>query len=142
MNDKPPASPTLTSREEDLVAIAQLVTRAEVVQNDIEAFTALLSEDVIIVNFAGRRIFGREPFRKAMAEALGAGLGAVRTRNELVDIKLIAPDMAVVSCIKHIGDENTGTGNNLPTRGSLTLLVVRLDGHWRIALSQTTPIKV
>jgi uncharacterized protein (TIGR02246 family) len=130
----------LTSQEQDIAAIRQLVADAEDAQSDTERFTQLLTPDFVIVNIAGRRLIGRDQIRQAMAKALETHLANVLTRYELVDITFIRPDVAIVSCIKHISDENEDSEDTLPSKGSFTLVVSREVDGWRIALAQTTGI--
>jgi uncharacterized protein (TIGR02246 family) len=130
----------LTSQEQDIAAIRQLVADAEEAQSDTERFTQLLTPDFVIVNIAGIRLFGREQVRQAMAKAMETHLANVLTRFELVDITFIRPDVAIVSCIKHISDENEDPASALPTKGSFTLVVTKELAGWRIALAQTTGI--
>ena len=124
----------------DLTAIRALVDEAAGLQNDTDGFVRLLTEDVVIVNVAGRRIIGRERFREAMAAALQTRLARVITRNELLDVTFVRPDVAVVSVIKHISDENEDADGAIPSQGSLTLVVAKQGDAWRIAVAQTTPI--
>ena len=122
----------------DLTAIRALVDEAASLQNDTDGFVRLLTEDVVIVNVAGRRIIGRERFREAMSAALQTRLANVITRNELLDITFVRSDVAVVSVIKHISDENEDANGAIPSQGSLTL--VKEGDAWRIAVAQTPPI--
>jgi uncharacterized protein (TIGR02246 family) len=130
----------LTTQEQDIAAIRQLVADAETFQSDTERFTNLLTPDFVIVNIAGIRLLGREPVRQAMAKALETHLANVLTRNELVDITFIRPDVAIVSCIKHISDKNEDAANGMPAKGSLTFVMTKEADGWRIALAQTTAI--
>lgn len=132
--------------EEDDVAIRETVAEAERYQNDVTPFIALHTPDAIIVNVAGRRVRGRETLREAMEHALASPLAKVITKTEIEDIVFVAPDVAIVSCLKHISDERddasrNGAGASLPNAGSLTYVVVKRDGGWRIAAAQTTPIQ-
>ncbi|MAT07224.1 MAG: DUF4440 domain-containing protein [Acidimicrobiaceae bacterium] len=108
-------------------------------QNDVEAFLALHDQDAVIVNFGGRRVVGRDALAQAMSEALGSPLADVRTTNDVIDVRLVRPDVAVVSCVKHVRDERAD-GEPLATRGSLTYVLVDHGGAWQVALAQTTPI--
>jgi uncharacterized protein (TIGR02246 family) len=124
----------------ELEAIRALVDEAATVQSDTDGFMRLLTDDVVIVNIAGRRVIGKEPMREAMSAALQTRLANVITRNELLDITFIRPDVAVVSVIKHVSDENEDASDTIPRRGSLTMVVAKEHDEWRIALAQTTPI--
>ncbi len=76
-----------------------------------------------------------------MTAAMKTSLAGVITENEVIDITFIGPDSAVVSCLKTITDLNGPEAlDNLPKTASLTYLMIRVDGEWRIALAQTTPI--
>jgi uncharacterized protein (TIGR02246 family) len=81
-----------------------------------------------------------------MTQALKTPFARVYTRNELVDVRFLRPDVALVSCIKHISDEREPTAKDsnapLSERGSLTFVLVKEEGNWLIALAQTTPITV
>jgi uncharacterized protein (TIGR02246 family) len=122
----------------NVTAIRDLVAAAERHQNDVEEFVALHHPDLVLVNIAGRRVLGRDALRDAMTAALKSPLAKVFTRLEIEDVRFIRPDVAVVSCAKHVSDER-GEGSALPTRASLTFTVVREPEGWRIAVAQTTP---
>lgn len=118
--------------------IHDLVGQAERHQNDVDDLLALHTPDAIIVNIAGRRVIGRDAFGHAMRQALGSSLAQVRTRIEVEDIQWVTPDVAIVSCVKHVYDEREDAGG-LPAEGALTYVVRRSGDEWRIALAQTTP---
>ena len=122
-------------------AIAELVEAAVRHQSDPEAFLALHTDDVVIVNIAGRRVLGRSTFEAAMRSALASPLADVTTTVEVEDVRFLRPDVALVSCTKHVHDARAEPGAGLPPAGSMSYVVVD-DGHgWRIALAQTTPIR-
>jgi uncharacterized protein (TIGR02246 family) len=124
---------------QDEAAIRQLVADSQTYQSDVERFTALLTEDVAIVNIAGIRVLGREAFRDAMTRALATSLASVLTTTEVLDLRFVRPDVALVSCLKRVIDPKAGPGG-LPASGALTYVVVRRPEGWRIALAQTTPM--
>ncbi|QFU93429.1 SgcJ/EcaC family oxidoreductase [Amycolatopsis sp. YIM 10] len=123
----------------DTDAIRQTIANAEKHQNDTDEFIALHTADALIVNIAGRRVLGRGAIREAMERALATPLAKVLTRTEIVDIRFTTPDVALVSCMKHVSDERED-GGELPAKGSLTYVVAREGDDWKIALAQTTPI--
>jgi uncharacterized protein (TIGR02246 family) len=125
--------------QQDVTAIRALVEAAERYQSDVAEFVALHHPDLVLVNVAGRRVLGREALGKAMTAGLNSPLAKVFTRLEIEDIRFVRPDVALVSCVKHVSDER-GEGSALPTRGSLTFTVVREPEGWKIAVAQTTPI--
>ncbi len=124
--------------EQDISAIRDLVASADRHQSDVAEFVALHHPGLVLVNIAGRRVLGRDALRDAMTAALKSPLAKVFTRLEIEDVRFIRPDVAVVSCAKHVSDER-GEGSALPTRASLTFTVVREPEGWRIAVAQTTP---
>ena len=135
----PPLNP---DRELDEERIRDLVTRSQRAQNDPEELPSLHTSDLVLVNFAGRRLFGRETFASAMAEALASPLQDVRTELEVLDIRFPTRDVAVVSLVKTIHDERdrTEAASELPVSGAMTYVVTRDGDDWLIALAQTTPV--
>jgi uncharacterized protein (TIGR02246 family) len=119
--------------------LRQLVEDVQDAQSAVEPFLKLHTAETVIVNFGGRRVRGREHLRQAMESALASPLAEVTTTAEIHDIQFIRPDVALISCTKHVTD-GRATGDLLATRGSLTYVAVEDDGEWRIALAQTTPI--
>ncbi|HEY9413027.1 MAG TPA: SgcJ/EcaC family oxidoreductase [Jiangellaceae bacterium] len=131
--------------EQDIAAIEQVVADTERFQNDTEGFTRLLTENAALVNYAGRRVLGRSAIHAAMTKALETPLASVYTKNEIVDIRLLRPDVALVSCIKHISDERDPSARDaaapLLEQTSLTFVMVKEVGTWLVASAQTTPIR-
>lgn len=115
----------------DHEAIERVVRDAEELQSDVRGFTALLTEDVSLVNIAGIRLRGRDQVTEVMTKALRTPLKDVLTKNELLDITFLRPDVALADLKKHVNDGRTG---------ALTFVLVKDDGIWRVALMQTTPI--
>jgi uncharacterized protein (TIGR02246 family) len=136
-------SPTGTVASDAAVAaIRRVVADSERLQSDVDGFTDLLTDDVVIVNFGGRRVFGRTAVRTAMQQALASPLADVTTTQEIEAVHFLRPDVALVSCVKHVHDGRgaAGSGSPLRERGMLTLVLVDRDGRWRIASAQTTPV--
>jgi uncharacterized protein (TIGR02246 family) len=136
---------TAEQHNQDRAAIEKIVADAEKLQFDVDGFTGLLAPDAVLINFFGRRLHGRDAVYEAMAAALQTPLKDVVTRHELVDVIFPGPDVAIASIVKHVSDEResapTDTGAALQNRGAMTLVLVRQDAEWLIALAQTTPIK-
>lgn len=125
--------------EQDAVEeIRELVGRLQGLQSQVEPFVDLHTAETVIVNFGGRRVLGRENLRAAMEAALASPLAEVTTTNEVHDIRFVRPDVAIVSCTKHVSDQRE-TSEKFATSGSLTYVLVNDDGAWRVALAQTTP---
>jgi uncharacterized protein (TIGR02246 family) len=126
-----------------IAAIHHLVAEAERLQNDLEGFTALLTDDAVIVNFGGRRVRGRDAIHRAMRVALDSPLADVVTTQTVESVRFVRPDVALVELVKYIDDrrERSEPGSvPLADRGMLTFVVVEQQGEWRIASAQTTPV--
>ena len=133
---------TNPDRALDEKRIRDLVARSQAAQNDSEVLPALHTQDLVLINFGGRRLFDRETFSSAMAEALSSPLQDVRTSLEVLDIRFATPDVAIVSLTKTIHDERRGAEREagLPTTGAMTYVLTRHGDDWLIALAQTTPV--
>ncbi|MGW4066311.1 SgcJ/EcaC family oxidoreductase [Nocardia grenadensis] len=145
MSSSNSAKPTATEGTpplsiDDERAIRDLVALADRSQTNAAVLPALHTDTTAIVNFYGRRLLGRDTFEAAMSAALGGGLGAVRTSVEVIDIRPLTADAALVSCIKTVYDERPDAGQIPPTTGALTYVTVRTASGWKIGLAQTTPI--
>ena len=126
----------------DEPAIRALVQQATDAQNDPETFIPLHAPDAVIVNFFGRRVLGRDALEQAMRAALSSPLKDVRTEVEIVDLRPVSDSVVLVSCIKTVHDERGEGGDDLPaSAGALTYVVTHVDGSWKIASAQTTPIR-
>lgn len=121
--------------------IGELVAKAVRHQSDPEELLALHTDEVVIVNIAGRRVFGRENFAAAMRRALASPLADVTTTVDVEDVRYLRADVAIVSCTKRVQDARPEGADELPTAGVMSYVVVRAAGGWQIALAQTTPIR-
>ncbi|WP_328845653.1 SgcJ/EcaC family oxidoreductase [Streptomyces sp. NBC_00258] len=142
-NATDPARPALSAQDTDELLIRELVARSQEAQTDPEVLPALHTSDLVLINLAGRRVFGREAFASAMTAALASPLKDVRTTLEVDDIRFVRPDVAVVSLTKTVHDERPDMQgpSDFPSTGAMTYVMTRgEDDDWRIALAQTTPI--
>lgn len=128
------------SREED--EIRQLIADAQQAQFDVPALMALHDEDAVVVNMAGRRVFGRPAFEAAMTQALASALQHVPTVMQVDRVQFLGPECALVFCTKTVHDHRPAADRTeLPGRaGMTTYVVVRRRDGWRIACAQTTPL--
>lgn len=134
-------TPTAPSaRDLDEKRIREFVARSQQAQSDPDVLPALHTPDMVIINFHGRRLFGRETFAAAMTEALSSPLKDIRTELEVNDIRFTTPDVAVVSLTKTVHDERADAPDTAPLTGAMTYVLVRAGDDWRIALAQTTPV--
>ena len=130
-----------TVTEADDLAVRDVVARAAAAQSDPAALSRLHTPDAVVVNLAGRRVLGRADLAAAMVAALSSPLRAVRTSVDVLDVRLAAADVAVVSCLKRVHDERAeGDRSDLPTVGALTYVMIRSADGWLIALARTTPV--
>ncbi|WP_434599704.1 SgcJ/EcaC family oxidoreductase [Streptomyces sp. A5-4] len=136
-------STTDSDSDSDKERIRELVALTQEAQIDPDVLPGLHTSNLVLINLAGRRLFDRETFASAMAEALSSPLKDVRTELEVNDIRFATPDVALVSLTKTVHDERSETAGSteLPLAGVMTYVMVRQGDHWRIALAQTTPIQ-
>lgn len=122
--------------------IHQLVADAQKYQFDVAELMKLHVDDAVIVNMAGRRLFGKQAFEAAMSQALASPLQHVPTTTVIDSVRFVTPDCAVVSCTKTVHDQRADADRSaLPGRiGMMTYVVVRQGGGWVIASAQTTPL--
>lgn len=120
--------------------IVDLVSAAVRHQSDPDPFLALHTDDVVIVNIAGRRVLGRDDLKAAMHSALASPLADVTTTVDIDDIRFLRPDVALVSCTKHVNDGRPEPGDVMPAAGAMSYVVLNSGGRWQIALAQTTPV--
>ncbi|GGR86497.1 hypothetical protein GCM10010252_26460 [Streptomyces aureoverticillatus] len=134
---------TLPANDADKQKIRELVARSQEAQNDPDVLPALHTANLVIVNLVGRRLFGRDAFASAMAEALSSPLKDIRTSLEVDDIQFTTPDVAIVSLTKTVHDERPEALDSpeLPSIGAMTYVLTRQGDDWRIALAQTTPVR-
>jgi uncharacterized protein (TIGR02246 family) len=137
---------TTVVSDQEVQAIRAVIADTEALQSNADGFARLLTEDVALVNFGGRRVLGRDNVRHAMRQALETPFARVYTSIEVVDVRFLRPDVALVSCVKHISDEREPAARDadapLTERGSQTFVLVRERDNWLIALAQTTPMAV
>lgn len=128
--------------DQAIADITDLVEAAVRHQSDPEPFLALHTHEVVIVNIAGRRVLGRQDLEAAMRGALASPLAAVTTTVDVDDIRFLRPDVALVSCTKHVHDARAEPGDGIPQAGATTFIVTNGGDGWRISLAQTTPIRL
>jgi uncharacterized protein (TIGR02246 family) len=122
--------------------IRQLITDAQKYQFDVTELMKLHDDDAVIVNMAGRRLFGRRAFEDAMKQAVSSALQHVPTDTAIDRVHFLTPHCAVVSCTKTVHDNRPDDQKAaLPGRvGMTTYIVVQKGDTWVIASAQTTPV--
>jgi uncharacterized protein (TIGR02246 family) len=122
--------------------IRRLVAAAQQHQFNVDELMQLHDDDAVVINMAGRRLFGRQAFREAMEQALSSSLQHVPTVTEIDRVHFVAPGCAVVSCTKTVHDQRPAAEKTtLPgSVGLMTYVLVHKQGRWVIASAQTTPV--
>lgn len=122
--------------------IRRLVAAAQQHQFNVDELMQLHDDDAVVINMAGRRLFGRQAFREAMEQALSSSLQHVPTVTEVDRVHFVAPGCAVVSCTKTVHDQRPAAEKTaLPgSVGLMTYVLVQKQGRWVIASAQTTPV--
>jgi uncharacterized protein (TIGR02246 family) len=122
--------------------IRQLIADAQKHQFDVAELLKLHDDEVVIVNMAGRRVFGKAAFAEAMTQALSSPLQRVPATLEVDRVQFLSADSALVSCRKTVHDLRTAAERSpLPgSAGVTSYLVLRRKGRWVIALAQTTAV--
>jgi uncharacterized protein (TIGR02246 family) len=87
--------------------VRRLVADAQEYQFDVAELMKLHDDDAVIVNMAGRRLFGRPAFEEAMQQALASPLQHVPTATVVDRVRFLTPDCAVVSCTKTVYDHRS-----------------------------------
>ena len=122
--------------------IHRLIADAQQYQFDVARLMQLHDDDAVIINMAGRRLFGKPAFEAAMQQALSSALRHVPTTTVLDRVRFLTPDCAIVSCTKTVHDRRPDADSSaLPgSVGMTTYVVVRQGEGWVIASAQTTPL--
>jgi uncharacterized protein (TIGR02246 family) len=122
--------------------IRQLIADAQQHQFDVTEMMKLHDDDAVIINIAGRRVFGKRAFEDAMKQALSSALQHVPTVTVIDRVHFLTPGCAVVSCTKTVHDHRPADDKTaLPgSVGMTTYVVVQKGDGWLISSAQTTPL--
>lgn len=134
---------TIQNLDVETAAVRRVIDDAQRLQNDTDGYLGLHTDDAVIVNFGGLRVRGKDVIEERMRSALASPLAHVVTTIEVEGVHFLRPDVAVVDATKHVSDERDEPhrpDRPLTERGSLTYVLVKDDGQWRIAVAQTTPV--
>lgn len=140
INQKNTLPDPFPEREQDITLIHQLVSDAERFQNDPEKFVQLLAVDAILVNVAGYRVEGRDEIYKIMNKAVQTSLAEIKTKHNLLSIKFIRDDIALVTCTKEIFIEKENLYQK-EAAAVLNFVMEKNNGGWLISSAQNTLIK-
>jgi uncharacterized protein (TIGR02246 family) len=129
---------TVTSPEADLVAVHALLEQSQDAWNrgDGAAYGALFTDDATDVTYVGTVYRGGLEIGRAHQALFDSFLKGSRLVIEIVDIRFLGADAAVVVTR---GDVHKGRPKKLGKLATYTL--VRQGGSWRIAAVQKTQHK-
>ena len=129
-------APTAVDETEDIRALHRRLLDAWD-ERDAEAYAELFTADGTLVGFDGSTVDGRDDIRSHLGgifsdHATGSYVGAVR------DARLLGPDVGLLRAVTGLipaGQDDINPGTN----AIQSLVAVRADGAWRVALFQNTP---
>ena len=112
-------------------------------RHDMDAFAMLFATDADFVNVIGMRWIGREAIRQHHAASHATMFKTSTLRIGDTTARFLKADVATTRSEWTLSGVTAGTGQLAPTRtGILTHVLERIDGHWRIVLTQNTDISM
>jgi hypothetical protein len=108
---------TTAADDQDVEAIRAVVADTEALQSDADGFAGLLTENVALVNFGGRRVLGRDNVRQAMRQALETPSARVYTKTEVVDVPDVRAGQGAGQLADRAGTDNPDRGLSHPPGG-------------------------
>jgi uncharacterized protein (TIGR02246 family) len=130
--------------EADEKAIREIETRWEAGWNahDASALAQLVAPDTDFINARGRRIKSRDEFLEANSVAQRGIFKESVWKTHEVEIKLVAPELAIVHVYWTLRGDLDEHGHKRPEhQGLSTQVVVKREGRWLILASQSTAIQ-
>jgi uncharacterized protein (TIGR02246 family) len=130
------AAPTALDETGDIRALHRRLLEAWDAR-DADAYAELFAADGTLVGFDGSTVDGRDEIRSHLSGIFadhdtGSYVGGVR------EARLLDPDVGLVRAVTGLipsGQDDINPGTN----AIQSLVVVRTDGAWRVALFQNTP---
>lgn len=124
-------------------AIQELMGRFENAANEKkpELMADMVSPDAVIVNVAGIRFDGKAAFYAFIKKAMAGDLSNLLIKNEIIDIRFIRPDVAVVSAIQ-VAASKEGAVLKEHGQGMITSVLVKEAEEWLIVVAQNTMMGV
>lgn len=125
-------------------AIRRMATRFAETWNahDMEAMSALFTDDADFVNVAGMHWKGREQIRKEHARLHELQMKESTVTVRAVDVRFLKPDVALAHIEWKIeGDRDPDGTSRQPREGILSWVVTKRAGEWRIAAAQNTNLR-
>lgn len=137
------SAPADRSRAADEKAIRGIEAQWETAWNhhDVAAMVRLGTSDADWVNLAGEWFKGREAFAKSLEELHSGKVKESVWQSEGIQIKFLAPGIAVVHVyFNSHGDRNPDGTLMPPRRGIFTRVEEKRHGQWLVVASQATRI--
>jgi uncharacterized protein (TIGR02246 family) len=125
--------------EEGAVLTVPLRIRAAWERNDADAFAEIFVDNGSML-VGDEQLRGRDEIRKYMAAAFEGPYKGGRLTEEPLEIKLLAPDVAVAITqggVLYEGDTEVPPGRQVRTMW----VVTKKDGDWRLVSHQSSPLK-
>ena len=128
-----------TPRDSDEAEVRSLYERLLDAWNkrDAAAYAALFDDGANVVGFDGSQMTGRSEIETTLAQIFARHQTAPYV-SKVREVRLLTPDVAVLRAV--VGMVPPGQNDINPGVNAIqTLVAVRRDGRWRIALFQNTP---
>jgi uncharacterized protein (TIGR02246 family) len=132
-----PAGVQTPSSELDAVEVAALdATLSKLVAawnaGDLEAYASPFTDDAVYVTYFGRKLFGRGGIAEGHRRVFASAYRGSRLLNQQASYRFLRPD--VVVAVQDGGVETApGVSPDEDRRNTLTYVLVKNDGEWRIA---------
>jgi uncharacterized protein (TIGR02246 family) len=123
------------ARSGDAKAIRQLYAGYDAAwdKGDVAGLAMVWADDADHVEPDGRAIKGRAAIEKDLGQRFATDLKGTRSRQMIIGIRLIAPDVAVVDAAYEVSGARDAQGQSLPAlQGSYVDIWVKRAGKWRI----------
>ena len=109
--------------------------------HDMDAFARLFAIDADFVNVIGMRWVGRDAIKEHHAASHATIFKSSTLKIGDTSLRFLKADVATARSVWTLSGITSESGQLAPTRtGILTHVLVRIDGHWLIALTQNTDI--
>ena len=128
-----------TPRDSDEAEVRSLYQRLLDAWNkrDVAAYAALFEDRANVVGFDGSQMTGRSEIETTLAQIFAHHQTASYV-SKVREVRLLTPDVAILRAV--VGMVPPGQNDLNPAVNAIqTLVALRRDGRWQIALFQNTP---
>lgn len=110
-------------------------------RHDMDSLASLFADDADFVNVRGMRWIGRAAIKEAHVATHATIFKNSRLRMQETSVRFLKPDVAVARSLWELTGQTTREGNVAPPRrGILTNVLMKVEGKWRIVVTQNTDI--